>query len=599
MIASDVIGPLVEGLAPEVVSRGSHDTLLRSARHKCLAGNPFPLVALQWPSVVITRPDEEQFFDGSIGDPENPCLRLDWWQRMILMAFFDRTIRELFVKGCTGSGKTSSVAMAANLMYDVHDELRLHLTSESFNHCARNIFGEVKKWRSLMRYPRTGNENASAIASSQRHYMMILNPRPGQAGESFSGAHSEQGSDYIFDEATAAEPTWFENAYKNARFVCAMANPRTVVGHFRQSFRGLGDNENKNGITMGVLGKRLCVTVGGMDCVNVTQKRIKHPVAPHDGIDIEGKRFEPGEDIPPELHKLASPLIPGQMDINQFRSIVKTSSEQWQVRCFAHGCFPDEDPQSQIVLSSHLPRHFACHQELGEQIPVNCFGLDVARSLEGDSTALSAGSDVGCRRIHEFKMNDYIDIRDEVYKIASNEYGIDLTQGVNPVCIDYGGGYGAGVGDPMHRDNCWVIANVPGGAAELAPHVFGNQRSEMYGLLGERLSPTGLFRDTPWAIPECEKLIEELFFTVRTWNASFTKYVVIPKEAIKAEIKRSPDTADAIALLWQSVRAFSNLNEYIALYATSLVIGGSDRPPPERPKTPGELAAGILEHFQG
>lgn len=558
---------LIAGLSPDVLPESADASSLKEARRLCREGNPFPLIAIQWPELIITDQGEAKYFDGAIGDPLNPALRLDWWQRMILMAYFDPVIKEIYIKGCTGAGKGGSAGIGINLYFDVYAESRGHCTGPTFTHSVENIFGEVSAWRKRMRNPYPATENTTSITEHQQHYITVLNPQRGQGGETFSGKHSKF-TYYVFDEATSAESTWLENAAKNAKKIICLANPRTVIGHFRSAFQPLGKEENKNGVCNGVLGRRLCVTVSGLHCANVKHGRLKDPVAPLDGIEIDGTHYPEHAPIPPEAHEKVKPLIPGQIDLQQYRSIVKKSGEAWKVRCFAHGMFPDEDPQAQIYLISSLRRHAEAHTRAGATgCPVNAFGLDVARSLEGDDTCLAAGSSVGCREFFRFKLPTYTQVAEELLKICSERYGIDLTRGGNPVCIDYGGGYGAGVGDWLAKAGVWIVANVPAGRAKVTPEWYMNERTELHALLGRRLSNEDIWADTPWFLPDDEKLLEEMLLTVREWSPDFTRFRVVPKEFIKECLpdKRSPDRADSVALLFQAVREMDGMNEYFAM----------------------------------
>lgn len=562
---------LVASLSPGVLPESAGEESLKRARKLCRDGNPFPLIAMQWPELLITDAATARYFDGQMGDPLNPCLRIDWWQRMILAAHFDATINEIYIKGCTGAGKGGSAGIGANLYYDVYGESRGHCTGPNFSHTLTGIFGEIKEWRKRMRFPSRGNDNASSIVENERHYITILNPERGKDGETFSGKHGKF-TYYYFDEGTACESTWFENAAKNAAKIICLANPRTVIGHFRNAFKPLGDKENQNGVCYGVIGRRLCVTVSGLHCANVRHNRLKDPVAPIEGIEVDGVHYAEGTAIPPEVHEKIKPIIPGQIDLKQYRAIVKKSPEPWKVRCFAHGMFPDEDPQAQIYLSSWLTRHSAAHIASG--CPVNAFGLDVARSLAGDDSCLAAGSSVGCREFQRFKLPTYPEIARKVLDDCADNYGIDLTRGENPVCIDYGGGYGAGVGDWLEQAGVWVIANIPAGRAKVSPEWYQNARTELHALLGRRLSPEDQWGDTPWMLPDDQMLHEEMLLTVREWSPDFTKFRVIPKEVIKANLPdgRSPDRCDAVALLFEAVREMNGLNEYFAMTAGELAV---------------------------
>lgn len=602
-LREQVARQLVTGISPAVLPESAGEAELSEARKLCREGNPFPLIAIQWPHLIINDPKESAFFRGTIGDKLDPCLRLDWWQRMIALAFFDDSIREVYIKGCTGAGKGGIVAMCCCLLYDVHDVLRLSFTGPKFEHTFKGIFAETDDWYKQMRNPRPRSDASTTIASDPRHYIDIQNPQRGKAGEDFSGQHSREpmGRWVIFDEATSAEDTWIENAEKNAYKVVCIANPRTVSGSFRNAFKPLGpDKENKNGICMGKLGKRLCVTIGGADCANVKYGRIKTPIAPPTGITIGSTTYAPGERISPDDYEQVKPLIPGQMDLTQFHAAC-SSPEKWKVRCFAHGMFPDEDPESQIILGSWLPRHNAFwHQSMdGFDVPVTAFGLDVARSLDGDDSCLSAGSSLGCREQIRKKLDNYTLIANWVLEEVLTRYDIDLKMGQNPVCIDYGGGYGAGVGDWLEMAGVWVIKSHPSGRAEVMPEVYSNMRAEMYGLLGRRLNPADPCGLEPWAVPEDSVLHEELAAATRKWNADMTRFLVVGKEEMKQNLNRSPDRGDSLALLFQAVRLLDGLDDWFRMTSDDLLVyprpESSGVKPPASPRNPQQQIQDLIE----
>ena len=601
---------LVSGISSDALEEDTEQAILNGARKLCRAGNPFPLIALQWPQLIIDDPKYAQFFQGTIGDELNPCLRLDWWQRMMILAFFDDSIREIYAKGNTGCGKTTIVSLCVNLLYDVNETLRLSFTGPKYEHTLTGIFAETLDWRKKMRYPAQAGSGTTQIASSGRHYIKINNPQRGQGGEAFSGTHSQdpRGTWAIFDEATSVECGWIENAEKNAYKIVCLANPRTVMGAFRNAFKPLGDKENKNGICMGKLGKRLCVTIGGEDCLNVKHKRLKTPIAPPGGIDIDGTHYEPGDRITDEHFEQVKALIPGQMDAVQFAAAC-SAKEPWKVRCFAHGMFPDEDPQAQVILSSWLPRHSGFWEQSGKgsDVPCNAFGLDVARSLEGDASSLAAGSSVGCACIESFRMDTYPQIAKHVLETASHKYGIDLTDGTAPVCIDYGGGYGSGVGDWLEEAGVWVVPSVPAGRAMVLPEVYQNIRTEMYALLGRRLDPTDQWRDDPWAIPDDTELHDDLLHALRHWNNDFTRYRLVSKEEIATSLGRSPDKGDSLALLFMAVRTLSGMDEWFRSTSSDLLTYpakvGDGAAPPASPRNPAKQLEDIMgwakERYKG
>jgi hypothetical protein len=302
-----------------------YEDRLTRARQQARDGNPFPLVALQWPRMVLQDPAEIAIFRAAcapsryvnlpstlrdvLADDTNPPLRLDWWQRLVLAAFFDQTIGEIYIKGCTGAGKGGSVAIATNLYFDVHQDSRTTVTSETYEHAIKMMYGEIRLWRGSMVSPWPSRVLSEGVHDHERHYIQVRNPDP-SSGEAFSGQHGPN-TLYLIDEATSTFDIMFENMEKNASKIVALANPRVLSGRFRRAFEPLGkDHVDDTAVCFGNIGQRLCITVGGADCLNVAAGRLRKPVAPRGGIEIAGTRYEQGAPIPPDHHRLVQALIP-------------------------------------------------------------------------------------------------------------------------------------------------------------------------------------------------------------------------------------------------------------------------------------------------
>lgn len=585
---------------------------LESAREKCRAGNPFPLLAALDRMLLLRSEEEIAFFDANqflpmfghlpdyllvpVLDPSNPPLRLDWWQKIILAAFFAQPIGEIFIKGCTGAGKGAIAGVGVCLWYDAHRESRTHITSRSFEHAHRNMFGEVAKWARRFRFdPQT--LLGQTIGESQRHYIKILNPSAtaATAGEAFSGAHGPN-TLYVFDEASAIPDLFVSNAQKNARIIVALSNPRTLHGWFREAFRPLADREDAIGVCPGTLGMRLCVTVGGPDCMNVRRERLRRQVAPKGGIVIDGQSFDEGTPIPDIKQWMTKPLISDQIDLAQFRAIC-SKQDRREVDVFAYGKFPKEDPSKQVIMGSWLPRHFAAWR--ADAPPkVDCFGLDVARSLDGDCTCFAAGGKDGVRDLHLWQYNDTTYHVNRVIQIARERYSIDLTLGQHPVTVDMDG-LGAGVGDQLRQRHVWVIEFRGNGKADVDPRKHANMRTEGYALLGRRLDPDDRWAATPWAMPEDSGLAAELCAPEKMYGNDFLRFGITPKRkppgvgeggrtvSVAEKLGRSPDKADAVVYLFCAVRLLHNMNEMFAKYEGPLVVAG----PADGPVNVGEIVA--------
>ena len=294
-------------LCGEVVDE-SVNLPLEEAREKCRKGNPFPLVAMQFPEFVIPqehphyeifkenlRTVDDQLISDSmkavILDPSNPVLRADWWQQILWAAAFDPAIGEIALAGGTSTGKGFASALAVNLWYDVYSETRIYISGPNEQKCIDNVFGEIIHWRDRQTSPSPSEVNSKSIYTDRRHYISVLNPdlADQKAAEKFSGAHGAN-TLYLFDEATVFPNAWVENARRNARLIWAVANPRSLSGWFRDLFKSKGyDDARPVQVVPGNLRMRLCMQIGGSHCINVKMNRLRAPIAPKGGIVIDGK----------------------------------------------------------------------------------------------------------------------------------------------------------------------------------------------------------------------------------------------------------------------------------------------------------------------
>ncbi len=389
MIGSEsVLSLCVARLSSE--SAIEQDDSLEDLYAKARAGNPFPLIAHQWPELLVTDPAEQKFFQGDPANQDDPVLRLDDWQRdYILRPFFDEAVFEIVVKGNTKPGKGAAVSIAINLWFEVFDPAKIILTSATHQHAKSVIFAEVIKWRHQMKAAKPCRVLLKSIADTDQHYVEISNPL---SGEGFSGQHGPS-TLFVFDESTAIPKRFYEDAGKQARKIVAIGNPRALSGWFWEMFRPCKDR-NVTQIVPAPMGLRQCVTVGGQDCMNVRNKRLELPLGPPGGITIRGRHFDANERIPPAYYQDVKPLIPNQVDYARFLAI-SSHADPRHVAVFALGHFPDEDPERQVILASWLGRHIEAYRDRWQEIVVIAFGLDVARSLDGDKSVLTYGGETG------------------------------------------------------------------------------------------------------------------------------------------------------------------------------------------------------------
>jgi hypothetical protein len=459
-----------------------------------------------------------------------PEMRIDAFQEDIINRVFDESYGEVAIKGCTGAGKGASVALAINLWFWHYPLSKVLITSTSAFHAQSVMFAEVLTWRKAMRYPGVGKNLLFSVEHSGRHYIRILNP---DSGEGFSGHHGPR-TMFVFDEASSAQEEFYNLALTQANKIVALSNPRVMSGLFHSLFPR--DNPNITQTIRGRMRQRRCVTISGLDCLNV-QTRKK--------------------------------LIPGQIDAERF-DIIMGNPDPLYRRIYGLAEFPDADPEKQLIQMGWLKRH---HDEWtssnNAQALVTAFGLDVAASEYGDTTVLAAGSAWGCTQLHtRVRGDDGENPSDTMQTVAwvimtaRMRHGIDLRTGSVPVCVD-ADGVGKGVADRLREIGVQVIF-FRGNETAHDPKRWANRRTAAYAELARRLDPLGAYSTTPWALPPDMLLAEELCAPEKVYGSDAMKFRITPKTrqpgmsekvlTIHDKIKRSPDRADAVVYLYEVVR---------------------------------------------
>lgn len=520
---------------------------LKNAIAQAREGKVRPFVNLQWPAA-----------------------ELDDWQWDIIESLFDPTIRRVFVKGNTGCGKGAAAGIACCIYYHIWNDAKIIITRDSMKMAEKIAFGEVDKWWRQMSFKPPGKLLVTGVYDNKQHSITLANP---QHIEGFRGAHSSHVL-FWFDEATAPN---LEDKYKlantQAKKILALSNPSTLAGAFRDAFPI--DDPDKTQTIIDQYGKTRCITISGWECTNVKAKCLEQPVAPLGGLKIAGTFYLHGAPILKEHFDQCQPIIPGQTCYDEFLSLLNDSDPLIR-NVYALGKFPDQDPGKQIILPSWLSEpiklwnrwnqlwrradegdHKLALKILDQMLPVEGFGLDVAASRYGDSSVLAVGGRHGIRAIHECQFSDTQQTMYWVLETARS-YGIDLKQGTIPIAIDWGGGYGNAVGDPLKKMNVHVIEVHGNATSDLDSKKYANKRAELYGEAGRRLDPAGDFRMIPFGLPDDERLRAELVAPAKIYAGhDGEKYYITPKgrrgsdenymgKTIRELLGRSPDRADAV-----------------------------------------------------
>lgn len=555
------------------------------ARREFLKGNPLPYVRMQWGESII----------------------LDDFQIDMLRSLADPLIREVWVKGNTGCGKGGAAGIGVCAYFDLFADARVVITRDKYETAVGVMLSEVGKWFRRMRFPPDAVVRSEQIVSptNPQHSISCANP---MKSEGFAGVHSEHVL-FLFDEATAVPDDRYSLSETQATKFLALANPRTTGGAFYDAFHAGVANPDETQTVLGPHGWRRLITVDGEQMLNVRRKCLSRPVAPAGGITVCNRRYHPGEKLTDEDFKLCKPIIPGQTCFDQYMGLCQNSNPDF-VACYAHGRFPQEDPDRQVIFGKWLiapanlwnrfQRAWArCENHEGERRlrellnkwhPVQAFGFDVGLSDAGDYSTLTVGGFRGVRQQHEFQSKNVRDLVDWVISTAAT-YGVTLTHGGVPVGMDCDG-IGEPIAQAMEARGIRVIHINGNAKSEVDPLKYWNMRAEAYGELGERLNPVArwTYKMTPegdvskvdrsmvFLIPPDEELRRQIRAHEKIFPQSDSmKYKITPKtkspgneddnkiKSVKEKLGRSPDNSDSLVYFFRALQhRGADLSEWLA-----------------------------------
>lgn len=531
------------------------------ALKKLQAGDPFPMIRLQWPELVIHDPLQLKYFEKYCDRTDNLDLRLDDRQVDLILHSFDKGIQQIGIKGSTSPGKGFATAITINLYYTCFPDSRIVLIGPSVAHSKNVMFAEVATWRKRMKFPGPGEILTQAIKDpgDEKHVLYIANP---DTGEGLSGAHGAHVL-FVFDEASSVDESLFVNSQKQAALIIAISNPRVLSGWFYDLFPKATPNDNQTITDKGF--RRRLITFGGKDCINVKGRRLHIPQAPEGGLEIEtidGQKHTVYEfqDIPTELRPHVDALIPGQMDFRKYSQIMSKPDEierAWS----GEGHFPPEDAELQIIPPSWLKEPCRLWTEKHDSIHVTAFGLDLAASTDGDQTVLASGGPEGIKALYRTRKAGLMETLSWLKGVFS-KIGIDPFEDYYPIAVDCIGAGGDRIADLLEENGASVVRNKGSvGANDKA--LYGNRRAELYGQLSSRLNPDADHLDV-FMMPDDSKLKEELVAHEKVYLQDMIKFRLTPKkklltgadskiQSLQEILGRSPDSSDAVVLCYDAI----------------------------------------------
>lgn len=159
-------------------------------------------------------------------------------------------------------------------------------------------------------------------------------------------------------------------------------------------------------------------------------------------------------------------------------------------------------------------------------------GIDVARSVAGDASCAALVRNGQVVHLETWREASLTDTASRAYLIAKRFQP-------DHIIVD-AGGVGGGLADRL-REAGHIVQDFQFGARAIDSDRFMNRRAEAYWSLRERLESGTI------SLPREDQLLAELA-AQRVMFDSKGRIGIAPKDTIRAELGRSPDRADALAM---------------------------------------------------
>ncbi len=216
--------------------------------------------------------------------------------------------------------------------------------------------------------------------------------------------------------------------------------------------------------------------------------------------------------------------------ILQWKNLYGEDSNQYKVE--VEGEFPDREDDAIIPMSLVLQ---AIQREDQEPLGDIRWGLDVGAGND-KSVLIKRQGPVVSNDVKKYKFKDTMKVVGKVVEEYNN-----TPEKLKPdnIYVDTIG-VGKGAGDRLREQGLPIVPAVASNRAYMKKYNY-NAKSEWWKEMYEWL------RDQQPQLPDDDDLLEELT-TCRAVPSSDGRFRVEPKDKYKSRLKRSPDTADALAI---------------------------------------------------
>lgn len=439
---------------------------------------------------------------------------LGWTPYDAQAAFLETATRDRYVvaRGAHGMGKDA--ALAALALYDCFVERRLVLIiSATARQLLGQVFTELRRMHRLAKLPGTLLSDQVELDGERRIIAMTSG-----STSNLTGWHDANGVAVLISEAqgeaveAAAYDAILGNVTDSKSHAVVGGNPVRPRGRFYELHRTKGWTQ------------------------------VHLPASAHPNIS-EGWEVIPGGPTPEWVEDVAQQY--------------GRDSAYYMGRVL--GEFPTEGSADQLIRRDWLEAAYARAAEgylaakaLNTNVPIT-LGVDPA--LTGDETAVAVSRGPVLLEVHTWRDRD---LRVTTERIVAHGQRLAPLGDYRPTAYVDEIGLGHGV-VALLRDRKWPVEGVNVARAARNPQRFANVRAELYWTLRDLLERGRV------AMPRDAQLEEELLAI--EWQADAQgRLVIVPKDALRSTLGRSPDRADAVAIAlaysagglggrWREVRA--------------------------------------------
>lgn len=433
-------------------------------------------------------PDVIRYYRAMQKDPERyarDILGMAPWGKQVEIMRSVLENRKTTVRSCNAAGKTATAAMVMNWYLPTFPDSVVITTAPTWRQVEHILWSEAHKQYNRARVPLGGNFLTTSWTMGPGWYALGLSTKEPDRFQGHHAAHILG----IVDEASGVDPAIFEGLLscltsEDAR-VLYIGNPMNPSGTFYDSFQDPTFYK---------------VHISAYDTPNLMEGRTVYPALISQAwIDDLKARLGPDYEMSPE----------------------------YQIRVM--GEFPSYAENTVIPVAWVVA---AVDRETEEDVTCT-LGIDPAR-FGDDETVLAIRRGQVIEPLKIIRKQDTVEVAKFAQAIINERHP-------QVVAIDGTGGLGAAIADTLRHFGHKNIVDMAVNGKAARSDKFMNKRAELWWNLREQ------FRTNAIAIPDDDVLKSQLSYPQYRFDMK-GRYVIEPKEEMKARGLASPDRAEAVML---------------------------------------------------